>query len=176
MQSPLIEKDPDVGKDWGQEKKGTTEDETVKGITNLMDMNLSELQEMVKDREAWSVALHGVIKSWTRLSNWTTTTQDETLLHQNCLSQPNLSFKLPVSFSALPGFLLYLRHQVFFSILLLRSVPPLSPLTDSPAHKTLPPKSQRPTPTEGNSKCLWPILLSKANFYNRNKQTHLYIH
>ena len=32
------------------------------GITNSMDMNLSELQEMVKDREAWSVALHGVIK------------------------------------------------------------------------------------------------------------------
>ena len=45
-----------------------TEDETVRGITNSMDMNLSELQEMVKDREAWSVALHGVIKSWTQLS------------------------------------------------------------------------------------------------------------
>ena len=57
----------------------------------------------------------------------------------------------------------------FFSILLLRSVPPLSPLTDSSAHKTMPPKSQPPTPTEGNIKCLWPILLSEANFYNRSK-------
>ena len=39
------------------------------GITYLMDMSLSNLQEMVKDREAWHAALHGVSKSWTRLSN-----------------------------------------------------------------------------------------------------------
>ena len=38
------------------------------GITNLMDMCLSELQKMVKDREAWSAAVHGVTKSWTHLS------------------------------------------------------------------------------------------------------------
>ena len=41
------------------------------GITDLMDVNLSELQELVMDREAWSAAIHGVSKSRTRLSDWT---------------------------------------------------------------------------------------------------------
>ena len=39
------------------------------GITNSMDMNLSKLRETVKDKEAWRVAVHGVTKSWTRLSD-----------------------------------------------------------------------------------------------------------
>ena len=52
-------------------EKGTTEDE-MDGITDSMDMSLSKFWEMVKNREAWRAAIHGVPKNQTRLSNWTT--------------------------------------------------------------------------------------------------------
>ena len=49
------------------------------GITDSMDIGLGELRELVMDREAWSAVIHGVTKSWTRLSNWTK------LMHKNLI-------------------------------------------------------------------------------------------
>ena len=55
----------DAGRDWGQEEKGTTENEMLDGITDSIDVSLSELWELVMDRESWRAAIHAVTKSQT---------------------------------------------------------------------------------------------------------------
>ena len=68
----LSGKDPDAGKGWRQEEKGAIEDET-DNIIDTMDMSLSKLWELMKDRVAWRAIVQGVRKSWTRLSEQQTT-------------------------------------------------------------------------------------------------------
>ena len=71
--SQLTRKVPDSGKDWGQEKKEATEDEMDWWHHWLNEYKFQQLQGTVKDREACCAIVHGAAKSWTRLSNWTTT-------------------------------------------------------------------------------------------------------
>ena len=67
----LIRKDTDAGQDWRQKEKRMTEDETVGWHHQLSGHEFEQAPGVGVDREAWRAAVHGIAKSWTRLSDWT---------------------------------------------------------------------------------------------------------
>ena len=80
-QSWLIGKNSDAGRDWGQEEKGTTEDEMAGWHHQLYGRE--SVRELVMDREAWCAVMHGLAKCQTGLSDWTELNWNFVLIHDN---------------------------------------------------------------------------------------------
>ena len=83
----LVGKDADAGKIESRKRRGQQRMRWLDGITGSKDGSMSKLREIAKYREAWGATVHEVTKSWTRLSNWTTTTYSKIFLNVNIMKK-----------------------------------------------------------------------------------------